>query len=231
MAKKLYVGNLSYDTTDSDLREMFEEHGTVDSAQVIMERDSGRSKGFGFVEMSSDQEAQAAINALNGQEVGGRALTVNEAKPREDRGGGRGGYGGGGGGGGGRGRGGQRRWRWWWRRRRRRWWWRRQTLLGNLCRQIPYPTNGPAGLSKTVFSQFGTKGNGSCHSEVSCPPDILKDREGFHKDSRPSGAGHSNRAVARSGWRPCRFVLLSSKIVEVFTKTRDHREQAIPTER
>ena len=103
MAKKLYVGNLSYDTTDSDLRELFEEHGTVESAQVIMDRDSGRSKGFGFVEMSSDQEAQAAIDALNGQEVNGRALTVNEAKPREDRGGGRGrgGYGGGGGGRGG----------------------------------------------------------------------------------------------------------------------------------
>ena len=112
MAKKLYVGNLSYDTTDSDLRELFEEHGTVDSAQVIMDRDSGRSKGFGFVEMSSDQEAQAAIDALNGQEVGGRALTVNEAKPREDRGGGggrgRGGYGGGGGGRGGGGGGGRR---------------------------------------------------------------------------------------------------------------------------
>ena len=102
MAKKLYVGNLSYDTTDSDLRELFEEHGTVESAQVIMDRDSGRSKGFGFVEMADDQEAQAAIDALNGQEVGGRPLTVNEARPREDRGGrsgggrGRGGYGGGG---------------------------------------------------------------------------------------------------------------------------------------
>ena len=102
MAKKLYVGNLSYDTTDSDLRGLFEEHGTVESAQVIMDRDSGRSKGFGFVEMADDQEAQAAIDALNGQEVGGRPLTVNEARPREDRGGrsgggrGRGGYGGGG---------------------------------------------------------------------------------------------------------------------------------------
>ena len=116
MAKKLYVGNLSYDTTDSDLQELFEEFGTVESAQVIIDRDSGRSKGFGFVEMSSDQEAQAAIDALNGQEVNGRALTVNEAKPREDRGGGRGrggyggggGRGGGGGGGGGRGGGGRR---------------------------------------------------------------------------------------------------------------------------
>ena len=109
MAKKLYVGNLSYDTTDSHLRKLFEEFGTVESAQVIMDRDSGRSKGFGFVEMPSDQEAQAAIDALNGQEVNGRALTVNEAKPREDRGGGRGrgGYGGGGGrGSGGRGGGG-----------------------------------------------------------------------------------------------------------------------------
>ena len=87
MAKKLYVGNLSYGTTDSDLQGMFEEFGSVQSAQVIMDRESGRSKGFGFVEMRSDQEAQAAINALNGKEVDGRALTVNEAKPREDRGG------------------------------------------------------------------------------------------------------------------------------------------------
>jgi cold-inducible RNA-binding protein len=97
VAKKLYVGNLSYGTTDSDLQQMFEEFGTVQSAQVIMDRDSGRSKGFAFVEMGSDQEAQAAINALNGKDVDGRALTVNEAKPREDRGGSRGGYGGGGG--------------------------------------------------------------------------------------------------------------------------------------
>src|SRR5271168_3946786 len=101
MGKKLYVGNLSYDTTDSDLQTMFGAHGTVQSAQVIMDRDTGRSKGFGFVEMGSDQEAQAAIQALNGHEHDGRALTVNEARPREDRGGGggsRGGYGGGGGG-------------------------------------------------------------------------------------------------------------------------------------
>ena len=103
MAKKLYVGNLSYGTTDSDLQRMFEEFGAVQSAQVIMDRDTGRSKGFGFVEMGSDQEAQAAIKALNGQEVDGRSLTVNEAKPREDRGGGRSGGGGGRGGyGGGR---------------------------------------------------------------------------------------------------------------------------------
>ena len=101
MAKKLYVGNLSYGTTDSDLRSLFEEFGSVESAQVIIDRDSGRSKGFGFVEMDNDQEAQAAINALNGKDVDGRAITVNEARPREDRGGrsggGRGGYGGGGG--------------------------------------------------------------------------------------------------------------------------------------
>lgn len=101
MAKKLYVGNLSYSTSDAELRKLFEEYGTVESAQVIMDRDSGRSKGFGFVEMSNAQEAQSAIDALNGQEVGGRALTVNEARPREDRGGG--GRMGGGGGGGSRG--------------------------------------------------------------------------------------------------------------------------------
>jgi RNA recognition motif-containing protein len=100
VAKKLYVGNLSYGTTDSDLQGMFEEFGTVESAQVIIDRDSGRSKGFGFVEMRNDQEAQAAISALNGKDVDGRSLTVNEARPREDRGGrsgggGRGGYGGG----------------------------------------------------------------------------------------------------------------------------------------
>jgi len=101
VAKKLYVGNLSYDTSDSDLQRLFEEFGTVESAQVISDRETGRSKGFGFVEMGSDQEAQAAISALNGKEVGGRALTVNEAKPREERGGGgRGGYGGGRSGGG-----------------------------------------------------------------------------------------------------------------------------------
>jgi RNA recognition motif-containing protein len=103
MGKKLYVGNLTYDVTDAVLEQLFAAHGTVRSAQVIMDRDTGRSKGFGFVEMSSDQEAQNAIAGLNGKEHGGRALTVNEAKPREDRGnrggghgGGRGGYGGGG---------------------------------------------------------------------------------------------------------------------------------------
>ncbi len=91
MGKKIYVGNLSYDVTDAALQTLFAPHGTVQSAQVIMDRTTGRSKGFGFVEMSSDAEAQAAIAALNGQDNGGRALTVNEAKPREDRGGGRGG--------------------------------------------------------------------------------------------------------------------------------------------
>ena len=103
MGKKLYVGTLSYDVSSSDLEQMFSAHGTIESAQVIEDRSTGRSKGFGFVEMSSDSEAQAAIDALNGQDHGGRALTVNEARPREPRsgGGGRGGYGGGGGGGGG----------------------------------------------------------------------------------------------------------------------------------
>ena len=103
MAKKLYVGNLTYETTDSDLQNLFGPFGTVQSAQVIMDRDTGRSKGFGFVEMGSDQEAQAAIAAMNGKEVEGRTLTVNEARPKPEGGGGRGGYGGGGGGGGGRG--------------------------------------------------------------------------------------------------------------------------------
>lgn len=101
MGKKLYVGNLSFDVRDSNLQEMFEAHGTVQSAQVITDRDTGRSKGFGFVEMGSDVEAQAAIAALNGAQQGGRALTVNEARPKEGGGGGsRGGYGGGGGRGG-----------------------------------------------------------------------------------------------------------------------------------
>lgn len=100
MSKKLYVGNLAYGVRDSDLEDMFAAHGSVQSAQVIMDRDTGRSKGFGFVEMESDQEARAAIAALNGKEVEGRTLTVNEARPREEGGGrGRGGYGGGGGGG------------------------------------------------------------------------------------------------------------------------------------
>ena len=100
MGKKVYVGNLGYDVSSSDLEQLFSPHGTVESAEVINDRTTGRSKGFGFVEMSSDHEAQAAIAALNGQTSNGRALTVNEAKPRENRSGGghggRGGYGGGG---------------------------------------------------------------------------------------------------------------------------------------
>jgi RNA recognition motif-containing protein len=103
MGKKLYVGNLAYGISDSDLEQLFAQYGTVQSAQVIMDRDTGRSKGFGFVEMGNDQEAQAAISGLNGTESEGRALTVNEARPKESGGGGRGGYGGGGGGGGKRG--------------------------------------------------------------------------------------------------------------------------------
>lgn len=109
MGKKLYVGNLSYGVNSSELQELFSRFGTVESAQVIEDRESGRSKGFGFVEMSSDEEAQAAIQGLNGQEHGGRPLTVNEARPREDRGGGGGGRGGRGGYGGGRGGGGRGR--------------------------------------------------------------------------------------------------------------------------
>jgi len=97
---KLYVGNLAYETTDADLKTTFEAYGTVDSATVIMDRDSGRSKGFGFVEMSDGSEAKAAMAGLDGKEVGDRAMKVNEARPREDRGsrggGGGGGYRGGG---------------------------------------------------------------------------------------------------------------------------------------
>ena len=111
MGKKVYVGNLSYDVDSTSLQQLFAPFGTVESAEVIADRDTGRSKGFGFVEMSNDAEAAAAIAALNGKEQGGRALTVNEARPRESRGGGgggggRGGRGGSGGGGGGGGRGG-----------------------------------------------------------------------------------------------------------------------------
>lgn len=95
MARKLYVGNLGHEVTDADLSKMFATHGTVQSAQVIMDRATGRSRGFAFVEMQTDQEAQAAIAALNGQDVAGRALTVNEAKPRpEGSRGGSGGHGG-----------------------------------------------------------------------------------------------------------------------------------------
>jgi RNA recognition motif-containing protein len=85
MGSKLYVGNLSYETTSSDLQQLFAQHGAVTSAELISDRETGRSKGFGFVQMGSEGEAQAAITALNGQQVGGRALTVNEAKPRENR--------------------------------------------------------------------------------------------------------------------------------------------------
>ena len=109
MGNKLYVGNLPYSFRDEDLQQAFAAHGSVSSAKVMMERDTGRSKGFGFVEMGSDSEAQAAINAMNGQQFGGRGLVVNEARPMEPRpprsggggfggGGGGGGYGGGGGG-------------------------------------------------------------------------------------------------------------------------------------
>ena len=108
MGNKLYVGNLPYSVRDSDLEQAFGEFGAVTSAKVMMERDTGRSKGFGFVEMGSDAEAQAAINGMNGQPLGGRSVVVNEARPMEARpprtggfgGGGGGGYGGGGGGGG-----------------------------------------------------------------------------------------------------------------------------------
>ncbi len=111
VGKKLYCGNLSYGMTNADLEQLFSEFGTVQSAEVIMDRETGRSKGFGFVEMSTDAEAKAAIDGLNLKDHSGRPLAVNEARPRQERGGGgggggRGGYGGGGGGGGGRGYGG-----------------------------------------------------------------------------------------------------------------------------
>ena len=116
MGNKLYVGNLSYNVRDEDLQQAFAQYGGVSSAKVMMDRDTGRYKGFGFVEMSSDAEAQAAINGMNGQALDGRAIVVNEARPREERpggfgggGGSRGGFGGGGsssGGGGGYGGGG-----------------------------------------------------------------------------------------------------------------------------
>ena len=101
MAKRIYVGGLPYSTTDQDLEDMFSKSGQVNSATVVSDRYSGQSKGFGFVEMENEADADKAINALNGTMMGGRSLTVNEAKPREDRprtGGGGGGYGGGGGG-------------------------------------------------------------------------------------------------------------------------------------
>ncbi len=117
MSMKLYVGNLAFQTTSEDLQQLFAQAGTVESASVVEDRETGRSRGFGFVEMSTKEEGNAAIQQFNGHEVGGRALNVNEAKPREDRGGGgnrggggggRGGYGGGGGGN--RGGGGGGRW-------------------------------------------------------------------------------------------------------------------------
>ncbi len=107
MGNKLYVGNLAYSVRDESLQQAFSQYGTVTSAKVMMDRETGRSKGFGFVEMGTDAEAQAAINGMNGQALEGRAIVVNEARPREERpggfrsgGGGGGGYGGGGGGGG-----------------------------------------------------------------------------------------------------------------------------------
>jgi RNA recognition motif-containing protein len=106
MSMKLYVGNLAFQTSSSDLQQLFAQAGTVESASVVEDRDTGRSRGFGFVEMASKEEGEAAISQFNGKEFNGRNLTVNEARPREDRGnrggggGGRGGYGGGGGGGG-----------------------------------------------------------------------------------------------------------------------------------
>ena len=117
MSKKLYVGNLSFQTTSQDLQQLFAQAGTVESASVIEDRDTGRSKGFAFVEMSTEDEATSAIEQFNGKEVAGRSLKVNEARPKEDRsGGGRGfggnrggGYGGGGNRGGGFGRGGNNR--------------------------------------------------------------------------------------------------------------------------
>ena len=122
MATKLYVGNLAFQTSSAELQELFAQAGTVESASVVEDRDTGRSRGFGFVEMATKEEAEAAIAQFNGKEVNGRALNVNEARPRENRGGGgggrggygggRGGYGGGGNRGGGGGYGGKREPRW-----------------------------------------------------------------------------------------------------------------------
>jgi cold-inducible RNA-binding protein len=108
--KNIFVGNLSFGSTEDSIRALFEQYGTVDRVSVITDRDTGRAKGFGFVEMSNDSEADQAINALNGRELDGRNLTINEARPKEERGGGGGGFRqrGAGGGGGGRGRGNSR---------------------------------------------------------------------------------------------------------------------------
>src|SRR3982751_3221840 len=129
MGNKLYVGNLSYNVRDDDLQQAFAQYGTVSSAKVMMDRDTGRSKGFGFVEMGSDPEAQAAINGMNGQALDGRAIVVNEARPREERPGGYGGRRGGYGGGGGSGGGGRGRWR--------GLGWGRRQPLGWRCRRQP----------------------------------------------------------------------------------------------
>jgi RNA recognition motif-containing protein len=112
MSSKLYVGNLSFNTTTQDLEEMFGAHGTVESTNIIEDRETGRSRGFGFIEMSTKEEGESAISTLNGKEIDGRALTVNEAKPRENNGGGgnRGGGGGRGNYGGGGNRGGGSNW-------------------------------------------------------------------------------------------------------------------------
>ena len=112
MSMKLYVGNLSFQTSSDELQQLFSQAGTVESASVVEDRETGRSRGFGFVEMASREEGEAAINQFNGKELNGRTLTVNEARPREDRGGSRGGGGGGRGGFGGGGGGGNREPRW-----------------------------------------------------------------------------------------------------------------------
>jgi len=114
--KNIFVGNLSFNTNEDELRQIFESYGQVDRVSILTDRDTGRSRGFGFVEMASDEDGEKAITALNGSQFGGRTINVNEARPKSDRGGGGGGFGGGGGGGRGRGdrngRGGGRRERW-----------------------------------------------------------------------------------------------------------------------
>jgi RNA recognition motif-containing protein len=114
--KNIFVGNLSFNTNEDELRQIFEGYGQVDRVSILTDRDTGRSRGFGFVEMASDEDGEKAISALNGSQFGGRTINVNEARPKSDRGGGGGGFGGGGGGGRGRGdrngRGGGRRERW-----------------------------------------------------------------------------------------------------------------------
>ena len=155
MSIKLYVGNLSFQTSSEDLRELFSQAGTVESASVVEDRDTGRSRGFGFVEMATREEGEAAIQQFNGKEFSGRNLTVNEARPREDRGGGggRGGFGGGGGGRGGGGGGGgepRRRWRRSRRRRRlrRRWRWQPRAALVSAAPKASDPEKAP--LARTT---------------------------------------------------------------------------------